>query len=65
MNAKFTDLYATADYIGPGAIEVPLGLRGKNEAEWRRFQHETHEQGLESRAPDAQAIRALVEWLTT
>ena len=24
MNAKFTDLYATADYIGPGAIEVPL-----------------------------------------
>jgi hypothetical protein len=24
MNAKFTDLYATADYIGPGAIEVPM-----------------------------------------
>jgi hypothetical protein len=24
MNAKFTDLYATADYLGPGAIEVPL-----------------------------------------
>jgi len=24
MNAKFTDLYATADYIGPGAIEVPI-----------------------------------------
>jgi hypothetical protein len=24
MNAKFTDLYAAADYIGPGAIEVPL-----------------------------------------
>jgi hypothetical protein len=24
MNAKFADLYATADYIGPGAIEVPL-----------------------------------------
>lgn len=24
MNAKFTDINATADYIGPGAIEVPL-----------------------------------------
>ena len=24
MNAKFMDLYATADYIGPGAIEVPM-----------------------------------------
>ena len=24
MNAKFTDIYATADYIGPGAIEVPI-----------------------------------------
>ena len=24
MNAKFTELYAAADYIGPGAIEVPL-----------------------------------------
>ena len=24
MNVKFTDLHATADYIGPGAIEVPL-----------------------------------------
>jgi hypothetical protein len=23
MNAKFTDIHATADYIGPGAIEVP------------------------------------------
>jgi hypothetical protein len=24
MNAKFTDISATADYIGPGAIEVPI-----------------------------------------
>jgi hypothetical protein len=24
MNAKFTDLYAAADYLGPGAIEVPM-----------------------------------------
>ena len=24
MNAKFADLYAAADYIGPGAIEVPM-----------------------------------------
>ncbi|WP_263366939.1 hypothetical protein [Edaphobacter bradus] len=24
MNAKFTDIHATADYIGPGAIEIPL-----------------------------------------
>lgn len=24
MNAKFTELYAAADYIGPGAIEVPM-----------------------------------------
>src|SRR5580658_9538267 len=24
MNAKFTDINATADFIGPGAIEVPL-----------------------------------------
>ena len=24
MNAKFTDINATADYMGPGAIEVPL-----------------------------------------
>ena len=24
MNAKFTDINATADYIGPGAIEVPI-----------------------------------------
>ncbi len=24
MNAKFTDIHATADYIGPGAIEVPV-----------------------------------------
>lgn len=24
MNAKFTDINATADYIGPGAIEVPM-----------------------------------------
>jgi hypothetical protein len=24
MNAKFTDINATADYIGPGAIEVPF-----------------------------------------
>src|SRR5580693_8833155 len=24
MNAKFTEIYAAADYIGPGAIEVPL-----------------------------------------
>jgi hypothetical protein len=24
MNAKFTDIHATADYIGPGAIEVPM-----------------------------------------
>jgi hypothetical protein len=24
MNAKFTDIHATADYIGPGAIEVPF-----------------------------------------
>ena len=24
MNTKFTDIHATADYIGPGAIEVPI-----------------------------------------
>src|ERR1700690_1864469 len=24
MNAKFTDIHGAADYIGPGAIEVPL-----------------------------------------
>ncbi len=24
MNAKFTELYAAADYIGPGAVEVPM-----------------------------------------
>ncbi len=24
MNATFTDIHATADYIGPGAIEVPI-----------------------------------------
>ena len=24
MNAKFTEIYAAADFIGPGAIEVPL-----------------------------------------
>jgi hypothetical protein len=24
MNAKFTDIHAAADYIGPGAIEVPM-----------------------------------------
>src|ERR1700761_7366659 len=24
MNAKFTEISAAADYIGPGAIEVPL-----------------------------------------
>ena len=24
MNAKFTEIHAAADYIGPGAIEVPL-----------------------------------------
>lgn len=24
MNAKFTDIHAAADYLGPGAIEVPL-----------------------------------------
>ncbi len=24
MNAKFADLYAAADYLGPGAIEVPM-----------------------------------------
>ncbi len=24
MNAKFTDIHAAADYIGPGAIEVPI-----------------------------------------
>gem|GEM_PF-2953552 len=24
MNAQFTDINATADYIGPGAIEVPI-----------------------------------------
>ena len=24
MNAKFTNINATADYIGPGAIEVPI-----------------------------------------
>src|ERR1700712_5391948 len=24
MNAKFTEIYAAADYIGPGAVEVPL-----------------------------------------
>jgi len=24
MNAKFTQIHAAADYIGPGAIEVPL-----------------------------------------
>ena len=24
MNAKFTDLHAAADYLGPGAVEVPL-----------------------------------------
>ena len=24
MNAKFTEIYAAADYLGPGAIEVPL-----------------------------------------
>src|SRR5579875_2615280 len=24
MNTKFTDINATADYIGPGAIEVPM-----------------------------------------
>ena len=24
MNANFFDLHATADYIGPGAIEVPF-----------------------------------------
>src|SRR6202012_739086 len=24
MNAKFTDIHSAADYIGPGAIEVPL-----------------------------------------
>ena len=24
MNAKFTEIHAAADYIGPGAVEVPL-----------------------------------------
>jgi len=24
MNAKFHDIHAAADYIGPGAIEVPI-----------------------------------------
>ena len=24
MNAKFTEIHAAADYIGPGAIEVPM-----------------------------------------
>ncbi len=24
MNAKFTEIYAAADYLGPGAIEVPM-----------------------------------------
>src|SRR5690348_9067004 len=24
MNAKFTDLHAAADYLGPGAVEVPM-----------------------------------------
>ena len=24
MNAKFTEIYAAADYIGPGAVEVPM-----------------------------------------
>ncbi len=24
MNAKFTDIHATADYLGPGAVEVPM-----------------------------------------
>ena len=24
MNATFADIHAAADYIGPGAIEVPL-----------------------------------------
>jgi hypothetical protein len=24
MQAKFSDIHAAADYIGPGAIEVPM-----------------------------------------
>ena len=24
MNAKFTEIHAAADYLGPGAVEVPM-----------------------------------------
>jgi hypothetical protein len=51
MNAKFTEISAAADYIGPGAIEVPLyqavgspwstyvinGLRGAERTFWSPF----------------------------
>ena len=37
MNAKFTEIHAAADYIGPGAIEVPMyqsGDYGPGAASW-------------------------------
>jgi len=46
-----------------GAIEVPLGLNAKKEAEWRRFHQATLDNGLDNSAPNAPAVREMLAWI--
>ncbi|OYY73498.1 MAG: OLD family endonuclease [Gammaproteobacteria bacterium 28-57-27] len=46
-----------------GAIETHLGINGKNEREWARFQTQLETLGLRSICPDHNAIEEMVNWI--
>ena len=46
-----------------GAIEVPLGLKNKDEAERARFRHEVNQKGLCMVCEDYDEVTQLMEWI--
>lgn len=48
-----------------GAIEQPLGLTGKSERDWARFQTGLETQGLDAICPAPQEIEAMVSWVAS
>lgn len=48
-----------------GAIETHLGISGKNEREWARFQTQLEAQGLRTICPGHTAIEEMINWVAT
>ena len=48
-----------------GAIEAHLGLAGKTETDWAKFQLDCDQQGLAASTRDANSITGLVEWMVS